>query len=155
MSGMNKASSAPEGDRVSIGGAVIGSSASLRIFGSTLDPREITRLLGCSPSLGYRAGDPISPAVSAVRKQGMWLLESPLGREQSLSAHVSWIMTELTADPAVWKQIATQFTADLYCAIEVRSPNSGTELTHEVIEQVNRRNLSIQLDLYVDDDEET
>jgi hypothetical protein len=149
---MNKASSGQEGNRMSIGGEALGSSASLRVFGVALDPAEITELLGCSPSLSYRTGDPISARVNAVRKQGMWLLDSPLGREQPLSVHVLWIMAAVTGDRTVWSQIVGQHKADLYCTIDVRPPTSGMELTREAIEQVNLRNLSIQFDLYTNDD---
>src|SRR5689334_1418820 len=85
--------------RTRVDGPVLKAHASVRIFGPTLDPSEITALLGSSPSVSYRKGDPISARINALRKQGMWLLESRLSRRRSLAEHIRGLLEMLPGRP--------------------------------------------------------
>jgi hypothetical protein len=63
---------------VTFGGLVLGAFATLRVFGASLDPDEVTTPLQRAPTSSYRAGDRVSLRVAAQGKRGMWLLESVL-----------------------------------------------------------------------------
>jgi len=143
---MNKGSEMSQPTRV--GGPILAASATLRIFGKALDPNEITGLLGLPPTASYRAGDPVSVRVVAHRKIGMWQLESSLSPTEELSLHVLGLLTQLPMDTGIWEAIVGRFSADVYCGVDVRLPNSGIELTSAAIAALAARKLSIQLDLY-------
>ena len=131
-----------------MGGPVLGASATLRVFGDALEPNEVTRLLGPAPTASYRAGDAVSPRLTARRKMGMWCLDSSLSRTAPLSSHVIELLARLPSDPTIWSEIQRRFSADVYCGVDVKVPNSGMGLTSEAIEALAVRRLSIEFDLY-------
>jgi hypothetical protein len=143
---MSKATESSKSTRV--GGAVLGASATLRVFGNTLDPSEITQLLGQVPTSSYLAGDPVSQRVTAKRKMGMWRLESSLSRTEPLSRHVTALLARLPSDSTIWSKIHGRFSADIYCGVDVNVPNSGMSLTSEAIEALAVRKLSVEFDFY-------
>lgn len=131
-----------------VGGAILGSSATLRIFGETLDPDALTELLKRPPTSSYKVGDRISPRVAALRKQGMWRLESPLSRTATLSDQILELLSQLSSEASVWEEITRKHKADIYCGIDIRLPNSGTELTAATVAALAVRKLSVQFDFY-------
>jgi hypothetical protein len=139
---------------VTVGGPVLAASATLRVFGPTLDPDEITRMLQQAPTSFYRAGDQVSPRIIAKRKTGMWRLDSSLPRTDELSAHVTLLLARLPDDRTIWEELNRTYTADVYCAVDIRVPNSGTELTKSAISALAMRGLTVQFDFYAFVDEE-
>jgi hypothetical protein len=136
-----------------VGGAVAGAHASLRIYGFDLDPADVSAVLGSSPSLSYRRGDPVSPRVSVSRKNGMWLLESRVERASSLDEHIAELLGRVSADLNEWAKLTSRFSADVYCTIQVAAENSGLELTSDTLRTLVARGLTIQFDIYVVGDE--
>lgn len=137
-----------------IGGPVLAASATLRVFGDTLDPDVVTGLLKHSPSFSYRVGDQVSPRVAAHRRQGMWGLESALPRTAALSAQVLTLLSQVSDDLSVWEEITGRHTADVYCGLDIRLPNCGEELTAVALAALAARKLSLQFDFYGLSDEE-
>ena len=78
----------------------------------------------------------------------MWLLESVLPRTATLSEHVIRLIALLPNDRALWADLHQRYIVDVYCSVDVRVPNSGTELTASAIEALAARGLSIQFDFY-------
>jgi Domain of unknown function (DUF4279) len=57
------------------GGDVDETSVSLRFFGDDLDPDEISKLLNCQPTVGYRKGDVMPDSRRRkIAGTGSWLL---------------------------------------------------------------------------------
>ena len=133
---------------VTVGGPVLGAFATLRVFSASLDPDEVTTLFKIAPTSSHRTGDRVSPRVAAQRKQGMWLLESVLPRTETLSEHIIHLVALLPNDRSIWDDLHRRHTVDVYCSVDVRVPNSGTELTATAIEALAARGLTIQFDFY-------
>lgn len=136
-------------ESVRVGGSVLSAHASLRIFGVELDPEEISRLMGRVASTSYRAGDQVSPRVDTRRRTGMWILDSDLDSDRSLADHISALLGRLPNDRALWSDLASRFTLDLYCVVELLHQNSGLEVPDDVMVEIAGRRLSVQLDFYV------
>lgn len=78
----------------------------------------------------------------------MWLLDSALPRTEPLSSHVTHLLAQLPDDRVLWAGLKQKYTTDIYCSLDVRVPNSGTELTATAIEALAALGLSVQFDFY-------
>jgi Domain of unknown function (DUF4279) len=74
--------------KLTVGGPVDSASATLRIFGETLDPEYISGLLGCSPTRSHKKGDIVGTRSRATRREGAWLLESRLPETAPLDEQI-------------------------------------------------------------------
>jgi len=64
-------------------------------------------------------------------------------------------LAQLPDDPQLWDKIMSDFEVDMYCAIDVRVPNSGTELSASEIQALAKRRLVLQLDFYAFGEDES
>jgi hypothetical protein len=72
------------------------SLVSFSLRGDTLDPEDVSRLLGVAPTHTFRRGDPISSRnPENVHQQGLWYLESELPLGAILDAHLQDILQRL------------------------------------------------------------
>jgi hypothetical protein len=58
------------------------------------------------------------------------------------------LLAPLHADAAIWDDLAARFSLDVYCGVDVRLPNSGTELTAVAVAALAARRLTVQFDFY-------
>src|SRR4051812_48271034 len=85
------------------GGPVDEAKVTLRLYGDELDPSDVTRLLGCSPTQSARTGETItnSSGVARTVRQGFWRLSS--GRSDiDIEDQIAILLTQLTSDLSVW-----------------------------------------------------
>ncbi len=136
-------------EQTTVGGNVKAAHASLRIYHPDLDPDSITTHLKCAPSLSYRAGDRISPRVAASRKNGMWSIASDLSRDRPLAEHIRRVLSQVSSDLSKWAEVTRQYSADIYCAIDIVKDNSVASIPAEVVAAVGARGLAIELDFYI------
>jgi hypothetical protein len=78
----------------------------------------------------------------------MWQLESSIPNSEPLSRHILELLSRVAGESAVWDEVSRRFSADIYCSLDVRLPNSGTELSREAIDALAARKLGVQFDLY-------
>lgn len=123
-------------------------SVTLRFLGDDLDPVEITRLLGCEPSVAARIGEQVPrTSGSYTARTGFWKLRS--GRsETDIADQMASLLDRLTDDLGVWRQLTTDLRADLFCGLFLAASNRGLELSPELMRRVSERGLKLGFDIY-------
>ena len=127
------------------------SQASLRIIGDLLDPEEITKLLGGSPTSAQRKGELIIGRTTGKRREvrsGVWRLVASKRSPQNLDAQVEEILNQLTKDITVWDKIRSQFRLDLFCGIFMEVGNEGMTISSKSLLELGQRGIEIGLDIY-------
>ncbi len=127
------------------------STATIRFFGDSLDPDEITIRLGCSPSNSARIGEESVGKKTGQRltaKTGRWLLSSPDKKPANLDVQIQELLAQLTSDLSVWRELTSQCSADLYCGLFMASGNDGVRLSASTLFALGSRGLEICLDVY-------
>ncbi len=123
-------------------------SVTLRLFGDDLDPDEVSRKLGGQPTLARRKGDVIPDETKRVAETGSWLLSSERQSKNTLESQIEALFNRLTADVAVWRDLAGRYHADLFCGLWSEAWNRGLELSPEVVAAIGERGLRLGLDIY-------
>lgn len=137
----------PPNERFNAGGDIDESKVSLRIFGDTLDPKEITNLLKCEPTIARCKGD-IIPKYNLVAKEGCWILESRLPNDDKLEDKIIDLFEQMTDDCDVWENLASQFRVDMFCGIFLQEFNRGFDLSPKVVKLLSKREIRIGFDIY-------
>jgi hypothetical protein len=127
----NVGSSAP-GNTQWFGGAVDRSTISLRVTGIGVDREQISALLGHPPD----------------REASHWTVHAPESRNGDLDSQVEWILSRLTQDLAVWREVTQRFKVDLFCGLFLERPNRGVSLRPETLAQIAARGVSLGFDIY-------
>lgn len=121
-------------------------TACLRIFGDVLDPDEVSRMVGCSPTSVVMKGD--------VRKSGfveltsMWSLERDHFAAGDLDEKLKDLLEATTDDPDIWLGLHERFDVDIFAGLFMSEGNEGLTLTPSTMEALARRGLELHLDIY-------
>jgi hypothetical protein len=87
--------------------------ASFRIQGLDLDIDGITRELRHSPTLTHRRGE--AAVIGKSYPLDMWLLRSPLGKNEDLELHLEWLAERLLPHKQYISSLRKKFKVDIYC----------------------------------------
>ena len=136
---------------VVVGGPPGKVTASLRLFGTALEPDEITNVLGAHPSLAYRAGDPIGGRSPGVRKTGAWILRSNTD-DPDLTRAIRMLLSRVSGDLSVWRQLAERYEVSVFCGVWLESDNAEVLFSPLVLRELSDRGLELDLDMYSVDD---
>jgi hypothetical protein len=126
--------SGPEGTQW-FGGGVDRSTMTLRIGCSAEECEAVSRLLD------YSGSTPVK----------RWRLSAPDSVGSNLDGQVHWILSRLTTDLALWRQLASQYKMDLFCGLFMERPNRGVTLGPETMRQLAERGIEIGFDIYAPD----
>lgn len=138
---------------IHFGGPVDSVCVSLRAFGESLDPDEVTKLLKCCPtSVRYRGQVIPGDRLQRIAKEGSWLLEGPPPSDTELDKQVDELLDQVTDDLSVWKYLTDRFYVDVFCGLFLDCFNRGVILSPELIQRLAERRLKINLDIYAADD---
>jgi hypothetical protein len=131
-------------------GALHETAATLRFFGDDLDPDEISARLGAIPTVGVRKGGTWTTdrGVSKPARTGSWRLEMARRQPGDLDGLVAELLGMLTEDLAVWEELTTRFSADLFCGLFMREGNEGLSLSPETMQALGSRRLLLGLDIH-------
>lgn len=127
------------------------SQASLRIIGDSLNPQEISDLLGCEGSTMYFKGDVrvIKKTGRKVeRKSGHWSLVATECEPENIDGQVTEILNKLNDDPVVWEKLASKYSIDLFCGIFMELSNEGMNISPETLMKLGKRGAVLALDIY-------
>ena len=143
----------PDGDYVALGGQIDRVSVMLRVFGNDVDPAEITSLLDCAPSFSLRKGE-VDPTgrYRRVATTGSWLLKGGQPPTDGLESQVLALLGRLTSDSGVWLGLTQRFAVDIFCGLFLDGDNRGFALSPKVLNELCRRHLLIDFDIYSHDD---
>lgn len=126
------------------------SVATLRIFGDSLVPDEITNLLGCAPTVATTKGEIIRHPSGRERisRHGSWRLEALNCEPENLDHQVSWLLCQLTEDSDTWLFLNKTFKVDLFCGLFMGSSNEGFSLSPTSLLALGSRGIEIGFDVY-------
>ena len=128
---------------------------SLRFFGDDLDPDVLSSLLGAQPSTSCRKGDVFHGKVSdRIEKTGKWLLKLPSKPGEPFELRIETLLSGLTQDLTVWRELAEKYNADVFCGVWLGSSNEGMELPPRLMTQLAERGLHLGLDIYAPDEDD-
>jgi hypothetical protein len=128
---------------------------SLRIFSEILEPEEITKFIGCSPTQFHKKGELMSfkNPNSQKRTHNSWILESDLPNSVSFEKHIINIISFLENKINIIIKLKEKCHIDIVCALSIKGNQGSFELNSEIIQRLSAIHLNIVFDLYVDDTE--
>ncbi|MFK7895533.1 MAG: DUF4279 domain-containing protein [Myxococcota bacterium] len=127
---------------------------SLRVFGESLEPDEVSALLGREPTRCHRAGDKTGAnGSSSVEPTGAWILDSWVSEKAEVEEHVESLLGALSNDSDEWENLTSRFSASLLCSVFLDQYNEGFELSPRVGQSLADRGLVIAFDIYSGDAE--
>ncbi|MES2932975.1 MAG: DUF4279 domain-containing protein [Pseudomonadota bacterium] len=130
------------------------SRASLRIFGDTLIPDEVSKMLGCNPTGSNFKGQAIpSKTRDIVKKTGYWSLDAAPCEPENLDAQVAELLSKLTNDLSVWAALARDYEIDLFCGFFMQTGDEGLDISVMTLKSLADRNIPLALCLYSNWDE--
>ena len=125
------------------------SCAALRIGGDSLKPDEISRILGCTPTLSCVKGQ-IEPSKgkAIVRKTGVWHLDAGEQQPGDLDAHVTELFGRVNNDVSAWATLSGEYKIDLFCVYFVSETDEGMEASAETLKVLGDRGIKLGLHIY-------
>lgn len=141
----------PTEESVKIGGSVDRTTVTLRIFGDDLNPAEVSRLLGCQPSIAYAKGDALIGRTigrERIARTGSWRLKSDEDRGVDLAAQIEKLLSRVNGDLDVWKKLAQKYEVELFCGLFLEDIARELWLSAEVLQPIADRRLNIGFDIY-------
>jgi hypothetical protein len=129
--------------------------ATLRISGDTLNPGEVSGMLGATPTKAQKKGQELRSASGLTRtaKFGMWRLEALETASADFDGQVQEVLGKLTDDIAVWNRLASEYKVDLFCGWFMEMRNEGLEISDSTLLALGVRGIKLSLDIYAGDKE--
>jgi hypothetical protein len=125
------------------------SVAALRIGGDSLNPDEISRILGCAPTLGYVKGQIVpSKGRTIIRKTGAWHLDAAKQEPANLDAQVAELFSRMTNDLGVWAALSSAYKIDLFCGFFMSGMDEGLEISAETLKVLGDRGIKLGVCIY-------
>lgn len=141
----------PSRPEVTLGGPIDEAGVSLGIYGEDLDPDEITRLLGVSPTRSRRRGE-LRGDGRTCWSDGAWLLHvENRGGPEPADAVLDQLLGQLPTDPSIWASLAQRYRMRIFFYIGMSGFNKGFGLSADNIRRVAALGVRLDFDLYVDD----
>lgn len=114
----------------------------LRVFGETLEPDEVSALLGTAPSQAHRKGDAVGRS-GEVSSTGSWILASELSASRDIEEQVESVLEKLTKDFDEWASLTTRYSADIACIVSMISDGADFDISPRLAQALADRGLAI------------
>lgn len=127
------------------------SQTTLRIYGDSLDPDDVTRLLGCEPTVSERKGEHVvGPKTGAVRvaRTGSWRLQATRTEPEDLPVQIDELLGKLTSDMSAWAKVGEACRIDLFVGLFMNSGNNGLSISPMHLRALGERGIELGLDVY-------
>jgi hypothetical protein len=99
------------------------------------ETQAVSDLLGC---------------CSEPTKHG-WHTKAPDAEPADVDSQVRAILSRLTPDLDVWRQVCSKYEVDLFCGLFLERTNRGFGLNAETLSMVGERGISFSFDIYSPD----
>src|SRR4051812_17987151 len=136
-----------------VGGPIDESGATLAIYGKSLDPARITRLLGLQPTRSFKRGYCHGPNSPPMR-HGAWFLqvrgEAPDGPERQLTK----LLRQLPDSVKIWKELNRKYTVQIRFGLHMSGWNKGFGFTPSLVDRIAKMGVALQFDIYAYGDED-
>lgn len=123
----------------------------LRIWGDKLVPAEVTALLGAIPTSAERKGESIAGTKTGkvrIAKTGGWSPSIPERHPEALNEQLRDALSRVSDDIEVWNSLRRRFRIDLFCGLFMATSNDGIVLAPDVLLELGRRGIELDLDVY-------
>jgi hypothetical protein len=80
-------------------------------------------------------------------------LHAPDKEEADLDAQVLWILSRLTGDLGVWKEVTRAYRVDLFCGLLLDRANRGVTLAPNTMTEIGARGIELGFDIYAPETE--
>jgi hypothetical protein len=121
----------------------------LRIAGDSITPEAISRLLGCTPTLGFVKGQ-IAPSRGKpiVRETGYWHLDAAGQYPGNLDAHVAELFERVNNALPVWAALSREYKIELFCVYFTREADEPVQASGETMKVLGDRGIQLGLRVY-------
>ena len=125
------------------------SCAALRVAGDSLEPDAISRVLGCSPTLGCVKGQ-IEPSKgkAIVRETGVWHLDAVEQQPANLDAHVAELFGRVNDELSTWATLSSEYKIDLFCVYFMGEANEVVRASAKTLKILGDRRIKLGLRIY-------
>jgi Domain of unknown function (DUF4279) len=140
----------PSPNAVSIGGPISETTVTLRFHGDDLDPAVVSAALGTPPTSSAKKGGALLTRRGAeiTARTGTWLLWIDRRRPGDLNDQIVELLSPLTIDTAVWQDLVSRFSSNIFCGLFMDEDNEGLSLRPETLLMIGARGLVLNLDVY-------
>ena len=110
-----------------------------------------------APSRSQRKGQPVLNSLGQTKRigrTGSWLLDRPLGEQETIEEGIQSLLSELPDDDRMWAALGQRFQVDLICDVLVRGVNQGFVLPASVLELLARRGIALGIEVVCEPDTE-
>jgi len=126
--------------------------ASITVVGESVDPDEISKLMGAPPDRSHRVGDLVSPKRSSAarRRSGLWSIstEGRLHESASLSDHIRDLLYRVTQNAEVWNTLAARHNTRVFVGWFMDRGNEGASIDPDILAELGRLSLVLDFDVY-------
>jgi len=133
--------------RAEVGGPVDEFRVTLAIYGETLDPRDITKLVGLEPTQSHMKGFQRRPA-SVPAPTGGWFLTVEGHAPASPSDAIESLLRRLPVEKEFWESLTSSYEVQLRVAMHTSGMNRGFEITPAAADRVAATGIGLDFDLY-------
>jgi hypothetical protein len=125
------------------------SCAALRIAGDSLKPDAISRLLGCSPTLGFVKGQ-VEPSKGKpiIRETGGWQLDAAGQQPGNVDAHVAELFGRVNSDLSAWATLSREYEMELWCVYFTGEPDEDAQVSAGTLSVLGDRGIKLGLRIY-------
>jgi hypothetical protein len=123
-------------------------SASLRIFGDTLDPEEISANLGLQPTKLHLKGEKPDPRHRGFR-HAMWSYTVPLDRACPLNEHIDALWKKLKPHKDYLIELRRSLNVDIFLTYSSNCDNSGIVVPSESLAMFTELQIPFGLSIVV------
>ncbi|AIF46373.1 DUF4279 domain-containing protein [Dyella japonica] len=127
------------------------SQATIRVFGDSLNPEEVTAILGCEPTTSQRMGEEIigqKTGTVRVARTGLWRLRATQRDPEDLPGQIDELLGRLTDDMRAWSTVRETCQIDLFVGLFMSSGNNGLSISPEHLLALGERGIELGLDIY-------
>ena len=127
------------------------SQATLRIVGDSLDPKDISRILGCEGTTMYSKGDfrtNIKTGKKIEWQTGHWSLSAKVCEPGDVDSQVVEIFNCLTMDMSVWVELSDKYYVELFCGLFMKQESEGIGISSKSMAVLGERGIELFLDIY-------
>jgi ribosomal protein L19 len=121
---------------------------SLNISGDDLEPDEISRLLGASPTEACRLGDAIPLRNHTfTAKSGSWSINTERST-RDIEEQLTELFAKLNSNTQVWSSLTNRYRVELFCGVFLSWFGHGFSMSPKLHRLLADRNLEITFDIY-------
>jgi hypothetical protein len=77
-----------------------------------------------------------------------WRLHAPPSEGADLDAQVAWLLSRVTADVEIWKNVTQEYRVDLFCGLFLERQNRGVTLSPQTLLNLGNRGIAFGFDIY-------